>query len=70
MRPGAATLSKTALFIGLIILTIISSLPYVGTVLFLLTALIGAGAIVLGIHNCRRSDQPGSVTSAPNQTER
>jgi cytoskeletal protein CcmA (bactofilin family) len=53
-KPNAAYLSRFQLLVGLIILTIAFSLPYVGFVLYLLLSTIGAGAIVLGVKYCRR----------------
>jgi cytoskeletal protein CcmA (bactofilin family) len=55
VRPAIDRLSRTALFVGLIILYLAAALPYVGLVLYLLTGLIGAGAIILGIRNCRKA---------------
>lgn len=54
MRPGTTTLSKSALFLGLIILTVASSLPFVGIVVYLMALLTGAGAIMLGLHHGHR----------------
>jgi len=54
LRREVAPLSKLSLLLGLVILSGACALPYVGFVIFLLTGLIGAGAIILGIHNCRK----------------
>jgi cytoskeletal protein CcmA (bactofilin family) len=54
-KSGTAKTSKAALFIGLILLTVVTALPYVGWVVFFLTMFIGAGAIVLGIYRCRHT---------------
>jgi len=54
LRREAAPLSKLSLLLGLVILSGACALPYVGFIIFLLTGLIGAGAIILGIHNCRK----------------
>jgi len=55
IRPGQGKPGKAALFIGLILITLATALPYVGLVFYLLTMLIGAGAIVLGIYRRRHS---------------
>jgi len=70
VRPQSSRLSKSALFIGLIVLSIATALPYVGLVLCLLTALVGAGAIVLGINICRRGEQPALTAGVSGQVER
>jgi len=50
-----ARLSAFPLLIGLAVLTLISWLPfYVGSMLWLFVSILGAGAIILGIKNCRR----------------
>jgi len=54
LRREAAPLSKLSLLLGLVVISGACALPYVGFIIFLLTGLIGAGAIILGIHNCRR----------------
>jgi len=54
VRPSIDRLSRTALLIGLIIIYLAAALPYVGLVMYLLTGLIGAGAIILGVRNCRK----------------
>lgn len=42
------------LFIGLIITTIITAIPYLGELIYFLIAFSGSGAIILGIKYCRR----------------
>ncbi len=61
-KSNPTELSKTQLFAGLVILTALFALPYVGLVIYLLASIIGAGAIILGIKNCRRESaapEPG-----------
>ncbi|MDH4157249.1 MAG: hypothetical protein OEW00_08240 [candidate division Zixibacteria bacterium] len=53
-KSNPTELSKTQLFVGLVILTVLFALPYVGIVIYLLASIIGAGSIILGIKNCRR----------------
>lgn len=55
IRSEQAKPGKMALFIGLLLLTIGSALPYLGLVIYALTMLIGSGAIVLGIYRCRHA---------------
>lgn len=62
VKPRAAIVSKTQLLIGLIVLTLIFSVPIVGLLLYLLISIIGAGAIILGIRRCR----PGLFAMAQN----
>jgi len=48
-------LSAGPLLLGLTVLTLVFWLPYyVGTLLWILVSILGAGAIILGIKNCRR----------------
>lgn len=50
-----AGLSALPLLIGLAVLTLVFWLPfYVGSVIWLFVSILGAGAIILGIKNCRR----------------
>lgn len=53
-NPNARALNRTALFLGLIVLYAAAAIPYIGTAISVIVALTGAGAIILGIHNCRR----------------
>lgn len=53
-KPQAKTLTKSAMLLGLLVLTIAFYIPYVGSVLLLLATITGAGAIILGIRHCRK----------------
>ncbi len=53
-RGKTPELSKTALFLGLVLITVLTAIPYLGNIVFALAAMIGAGAIILGVQNCRR----------------
>jgi len=70
-RREAAMLSTWSLFLGLVVLTILFAIPYLGFLLILTTILAGSGAILLGIKVCRRehkitnSNRPGSDSSLP-----
>lgn len=66
-RPSTIGLSKPALFLGLIVLTVACSLPYVGIVVFLLSLLVGSGAVILGIHSRRQNERAGA--QAPTRSE-
>jgi cytoskeletal protein CcmA (bactofilin family) len=76
IRQTTHTMSKSGLFLGLVILYGLFAIPYFGFVIYVLISLIGAGAIILGIKHCRRpllassenSDLPGDpppVTPPP-----
>ncbi|MBK7141761.1 MAG: hypothetical protein IPH75_06760 [bacterium] len=54
VKQGSQPLSKSALFLGLILVYAMFALPYVGLVIYILVSVIGAGAIILGIKHCRR----------------
>ncbi|MEW5795951.1 MAG: polymer-forming cytoskeletal protein [Candidatus Zixiibacteriota bacterium] len=54
LRPGISRLSKGALLLGLVIISIGVALPYVGPLIYMLVSLVGAGAIILGVRNCQR----------------
>jgi len=56
---------KLTLFIGLAILTLLSFIPVLGTLVYILVCLLGAGAIVLGVRDAH-TEEPNSVkTSRP-----
>ncbi|MEA3297837.1 MAG: hypothetical protein U9R56_08235 [candidate division Zixibacteria bacterium] len=55
-KSEPANLGKGQLFLGLIVLTALFSIPFVGFVIYLLASIIGAGAIVLGIRNCHNQN--------------
>lgn len=57
-----------ALFVGLLVLTLLFWIPYVGTLIYLFVAAVGAGAIVLGIRQCRKTI--AEAKSATNNTAR
>lgn len=66
LKSNPAYLSKSQLFLGLLIMYIIFALPYIGTLLFVIISIIGVGAIILGIKDCNKglnknkiSDQAG-----------
>ncbi|HUV30545.1 MAG TPA: hypothetical protein VMY05_05605 [Acidobacteriota bacterium] len=55
-RPDSQLLNASSLFSGLIVLTLVFWLPYVGTLLYLLVTIAGTGAILLGIKYCRKAE--------------
>lgn len=64
LRPGTGLISGSSLFVGLLILTILFMIPYVGLIAYLAAAIIGGGAIMLGIRFCRkesRSEEPSAA---------
>jgi len=63
-KSEAALLGKAQLLFGLIVLALLFAVPYVGLLIYLLVSIAGAGAIVLGIKNCRaEADRPKGDTS-------
>ncbi len=69
VKSTPAYLSRFQLLLGLIILTLVFSLPFVGFLLYLALSTIGAGAIVLGIKYCRREMNQPATPSAPEPGE-
>ena len=53
-RTEVDPLSKGGMFLGLLILAILFFIPYLGTLLYIIVTIVGGGAILLGIKNCRR----------------
>jgi len=47
-------LSKTSLFVGLLVLLVLFSIPYAGFYIYLFLSVTGAGAIILGVMKCNR----------------
>ena len=63
-KSEVALLGKAQLLFGLIILALLFAVPYVGFLIYLLVSIAGAGAIVLGIKNCRaEADRPKGDSS-------
>lgn len=62
IRQTTQPMSKSALFLGLVILYGLFAIPYFGFVIYVLVSLIGAGAIILGIKHCRRPMLPSAET--------
>jgi cytoskeletal protein CcmA (bactofilin family) len=63
--PSRGTLPGSgAMFIGLLVLSILFWIPVGGTIIYLFAAATGAGAIVLGIKDCRKfmADANGATT--------
>ncbi len=67
-NKGVRSLKATSLLIGLAILTAVYAIPYAGIWLFWLVAITGAGAMILGIKNCRKNPMTGPDTEAPQDT--
>ncbi len=61
----AVPLGKMQLLVGLIILSALFLIPYVGTVVYIVASLTGAGAIVMGIRHCRREVTNVKTQPAP-----
>jgi cytoskeletal protein CcmA (bactofilin family) len=68
VRPTTKILDAWGLLLGLTLLTAVFAIPYLGLVLTVIATLAGAGAVLLGIKNCRRngpSSKPPAQTSEP-----
>jgi hypothetical protein len=66
MKSETRALTATSLLVGLVILTILFSLPFVGDLFYLVGAIAGAGGIIMGIRRCRRSRTGDrEITPAP-----
>jgi cytoskeletal protein CcmA (bactofilin family) len=60
VKPGRPPLTAGALLLGLLDLTLLFWLDYVGAIVLTLTTLIGGGAILLGIRHCRANRPSGA----------
>lgn len=56
-RRKANPLGKWRMLLGLLLLTVLFSIPYLGMLFYILISLTGAGAIVLAIKDCHRQSQ-------------
>lgn len=54
VRPGSEMFSKSGLFLGLVILSLLFAIPYFGWIAYLAASIIGTGAILLGMKYCRK----------------
>jgi len=71
LRSRKNELSGSSLLLGLVILLILFSIPYVGFYIYLLAGIAGAGAIFLGVKKCNRLkslEQPGASPQPPEVT--
>lgn len=64
-REGTQPLGKAGLFVGLTILAVVFAIPYLGTIVYIAAAVVGGGAILLGIKHCRRPVWRTASTSTP-----
>ena len=69
IRPQAPYLSKLQLFLGLIVVTLIFSIPYIGFIVYVIASIIGGGAIILGIKYCRKESEskPQLISNEPEE---
>ena len=64
-KSEVALLGKAQLLFGLIVLALLFAVPYAGLLIYVLVSIAGAGAIVLGIKNCRaEANRPKGDSSA------
>ena len=54
IKKGLEPLKAGSLMLGLVILLILFSIPWIGTLIYLASVVTGAGAILLGIRHCRK----------------
>ncbi len=54
LKSNPAYLTKSQLFLGLVLMYVLFALPYVGTLLFIIISIIGAGAIIMGLKDCNK----------------
>lgn len=54
MKKELKPLKAGSLMFGLVILLILFSIPWIGTLIYLVSVITGAGAILLGIRHCRK----------------
>lgn len=52
-KKNSKIVSRSQLLLGLTTLTLIFNLPYIGLTIYIILSIIGAGAIIQGIRNCR-----------------
>jgi hypothetical protein len=66
---SSGAMNKLNLLLGLAVLTLLFEIPYIGFAVYLVVAITGAGAIVLGIRHCPRVHaQPTEGPSGPAET--
>jgi cytoskeletal protein CcmA (bactofilin family) len=70
VKRSPVALGKTQLLVGLVILSALFWLPYVGIVFYIAACIIGAGGIILGIRLCRHEMPPNSVSPPQQSTGR
>lgn len=63
IKKGATPLKAGSLLLGLVILLILFSIPWLGLPIYLAAVVSGAGAILLGIRHCRKDRLEAMVQS-------
>jgi cytoskeletal protein CcmA (bactofilin family) len=61
-RSSGTSLGAGRLLLGLAVLTLLFAMPYLGILVYAFTAIVGAGAIVLGIRYCQPAGHAAAVT--------
>ena len=65
LRKEPKELGRWQLLLGLVVLALLFTLPsWIGFMVYAFVAVVGAGAIVLGTHVCRREAEEAKVPSA------
>ena len=65
IKKDAQFVTRSQLLLGLVLLTILFWIPYVGVLFYLLGSIIGVGGIILGIKRCRIQLAHAQDTSIP-----
>lgn len=62
VKPDIKAYSIAAMFLGVIVMALLFAIPYLGPILVVIASLLGAGAIILGMRDCRA---PGENQKPP-----
>jgi len=69
-RIDSRPLNKINLLVGLVLLSIVFAVPYVGSLLYVLVSITGAGAILLGIKHCPRAGEDSQTPPTTSGSDR
>ena len=68
-RKEPSPIGKLPLLLGLVVIALLSWIPYIGTAIYLIFSVLGAGGIVLGIRHCRQTVNLPTNEPLSNQTD-